>query len=97
MRRATAQGAPSSGVVRQDDAFERYTVGDGACCRGVELALETMREGETAFFHVRVRRLKPSMWRWRRILDRDRCSCRADARDIRGRKEAQASKVARPS
>ena len=60
MRRATAQGAPSSGVVRQDDAFERYTVGDGACCRGVELALETMREGETAFFHVRVRHLTPT-------------------------------------
>ena len=60
VRRATAQGAPSSGVVRQDDAFERYTVGDGACCRGVELALETMREGETAFFHVRVRHLTPT-------------------------------------
>jgi len=60
VRRATAQGAPSPGVVRQDDAFERYTIGDGACCRGVELALETMREGETAFFHVRVRHLTPT-------------------------------------
>ena len=60
MRRATAQGAPGPGMVHQDDAFERYTLGDGACCRGVELALETMREGETATFFVRVRHLTPT-------------------------------------
>ena len=59
VRRATAQNCPGRGFVQQDAAFERYTVGSGLCCRGVELALETMREGETATFNVRVRHLPP--------------------------------------
>ena len=60
VRRAVAKNCPGPGYVQQDAAFERYTLGSQlGCCRGVELALETMREGEVASFHVRVRHLPP--------------------------------------
>ena len=57
VRRAVAKNCPGPGYVQQDAAFERYTLGSRVCCRGVELALETMREGESASFNVRVRHL----------------------------------------
>ena len=59
VRRVTAKGCPGPGYLQQDDAFERYTLGSQLCCRGVEIALETMREGETSSFYVRLRHLPP--------------------------------------
>jgi hypothetical protein len=55
--RKVAKNCPGPGYVQQDAAFERYTLGSGLCCKGVELALETMREGEASAFLVRTRHL----------------------------------------
>ena len=40
--RRVAPGTPRAGAILQDAAFAGLVIGDGAVCRGVELALETM-------------------------------------------------------
>ena len=57
VRRVHAANAPTAGTVAQDAELERYLLGCGAQCRAVEVALETMREGEVATFLCKERHL----------------------------------------
>ena len=57
--RRVAPGTPRAGAILQDAAFAGLVIGDGTVCRGVELALETMLEGESATFALRLRHLPP--------------------------------------
>ena len=50
VRRIHADGTPTAGTVVQDAELERYLLGSNLQCRAIEVALETMREGECSVF-----------------------------------------------
>ena len=58
-RRVVSQGAHDAGRVVEDSTRVRYLLGSGGVPRGVECALESMREGDSATFRVLIRHLPP--------------------------------------
>ena len=57
VRRIHADGTPTAGTVVQDAELERYVLGSNLQCRAIEVALETMREGECSVFLCNERHL----------------------------------------
>ena len=57
VRRIHADGTPTAGTVVQDAELERYLLGSNLQCRAIEVALETMREGECSVFLCNERHL----------------------------------------